>query len=267
MKKLYVLLLPLLFAFCWGGSATAAAATVEDDARLFTDQQIAELNKTGNTLNEKIKGEVFVYTTNEGVDDMEEFADDYLRDKVGNNNNGSVLVIDMGNRNYYISTSGNMIDYITDGRLDDLKSDVEDELRNGDNYAAASQYLKSATDYVNAGVPGGHYRIDRETGKITYYKTITTFEAFIAVAVSAVAAIAFFVVIKGRYQLRLGTYKYPYQQNSDVKLTVNDNRLVNSFVTTRRIVRNNNSGGGGFGGGSTTHSSGGGSFGGGGGSF
>ena len=119
------------------------------------------------------------------------------------------------------------------------------------------------TEYVNAGVPGGHYRIDEETGKITYYKTITLLEGFIAFALALVASIAFFVIVKSRYQLKLGTYKYPFRANTQLELTENENRLINSFVTTRRIPRNNTSGGGG-GGGSTTNSSGGGTFGGGG---
>ena len=120
-----------------------------------------------------------------------------------------------------------------------------------------------AADFVADGVPSGHYRVDEETGKITYYKTISPFEAFIAFLIALVAAIAFFVVIKSRYQLKLGTYKYPYQEKSQVNLTVNENHLTNSFVTTRRIPRNNNSGGVFGGGGSTTSSSGGGTFGGG----
>ena len=66
----------------------------------------------------------------------------------------------------------------------------------------------------------------------------------------------------------MGGYKYPYQEKSSIKLTQKEDRLVNSFVTTRRIPRPpKNNGGGGFGGGTTTHSSGGGTFGGGGRSF
>ena len=70
----------------------------------------------------------------------------------------------------------------------------------------------------------------------------------------------------------MGGYKFNYLEKSSIDLTQKEDRLVNSFVTTRRIPRpsNNGGGGGGFsggGGGSTTHSSGGGTFGGGGRSF
>ena len=72
----------------------------------------------------------------------------------------------------------------------------------------------------------------------------------------------------------MGGYKFNYLEKSSIDLTQKEDRLVNSFVTTRRIPRpSDNSGGGGGGGfsggggGSTTHSSGGGTFGGGGRSF
>ena len=110
--------------------------------------------------------------------------------------------------------------------------------------------------------------MDRETGKITYYKVLTPLEIGISLLVAAVISIAFFIIVKSRYQLKMGGYKYPYQEKSSIKLTQKEDRLVNSFVTTRRIPRPpKNNGGGGFGGGTTTHSSGGGTFGGGGRSF
>lgn len=269
MKKQLTCLILFLTALFWFPTAAAASTThIEDDADLFSDTQIQQLETDAAALGKEIKGEVYIHTTFDYIDDMQYYSNVYLKGKVGETGNGAVLVIDMNQRNYYISTMGNMIDFITDSRLETMKQGVEDSLRNGDNFGAATSYLTDAKKYVKAGVPGGHYRIDSETGKITYYKVLTATEILIALAAAAVAAIAFFVVIKSKYQLKMGTYKYPYQQNSEVNLTVNENRLINSFVTTRRIPRNNSSGGGfGGGGGSTTNSSGGGTFGGGGGSF
>lgn len=84
--------------------------------------------------------------------------------------------------------------------------------------------------------------------------------------IAAVVAIGFFVSVRLRYQLKTGTYRYPYRQNAQLDLTERQDQLVNSFVTTRRIPKPSNNNGGG-GGGSTTNSSGGGTFGGGGRSF
>ena len=54
-----------------------------------------------------------------------DFADNYLRTAIGNDQNGSVLLFrDMGQREIYISTSGNMIDYLTDRRIDSILDDL-----------------------------------------------------------------------------------------------------------------------------------------------
>lgn len=268
-KRLKYWLLLLLLALAWAPLTASANSThIEDGVGLFTAEEIQSLEKKAQDLSDKIKGDVYLVTTNTNSEEPRKFSDDYLREKVGNNNNGAVLLFDMGQREIYLATSGNMIDYITDSRRENMLDQITPNLADGLSYDAATAYFDQADAYVEAGVPGGHYRIDEETGKITYYKTITWMEGLIALLLAAVAAIAFFVIIKSKYQLKLGTYSYPYQENADVNLTVNENQLVNSFVTTRRIPRNtNNLSGGGGGGGSSTHSSGGGTFGGGGRSF
>ena len=250
-------------------TGVAAENTVTDNAGLFTPSEIQSLSEQADKLNEKIKGEVFIATTNNEIDDIEYTTDRFLADRIGNDQNGSALMIDMGNRNFHVSTSGNMIDYITNSRREDMLDNIYDQMAAGNYYQAARVYLENAASYVEAGVPGGHYQVDRETGKITYYKVLTPLEIGLSLLVAAVISIAFFIIVKSKYQLKMGGYKYPYQEKSSIKLTQKEDRLVNSFVTTRRIPRppKNNGGGGGFGGGSTTHSSGGGTFGGGGRSF
>ncbi|MDT2756373.1 TPM domain-containing protein [Enterococcus asini] len=263
MKKLFLFLFGLV-ALGFPLHVMADTEHVEDSAGLFSETQLIQLEEQATNLSDTIKGDVYLVTSNTNTTDSEEYAQEYLRTKVGNNNNGAVLFLDMNQRVTAIKTSGNMIDYLTDARLESIFDELQEQMGAGNYFEAGSNFFEMAAGYVEDGVPSGHYRVDEETGKITYYKTISPFEAFIAVVLAAVLAVAFFVVIKSRYQLKLGTYKYPYQENSQVNLTVNENQLTNSFVTTRRIPRNNNNSGGfGGGGGSTTSSSGGGTFGGG----
>lgn len=266
MKKRYFLLL-VLFTSCLFFSSKAYAQTVFDQANLFTQSEIEQLDALATPLNERIKGQAFVVTTTENQDDEETYADDFLRDQIGNNNNGSVFLIDMGNRGYHVSTSGNMIDYVTDRRLSELTDTLQTQLSAGDYYQAAASYLNELTTFVKDGVPSGQYQIDRDTGKITYYKSLTPLELTISLVVALIFSVGFFIIIKARYQLKGKTYHYPLSEKSSLELTLQQDRLTNSFVTTRRIPKANNNNGGGFGGGSTTHSSGGGTFGGGGGKF
>lgn len=246
----------------------AEGTTVTDEAGLFTSEEISELTTLATEINQEIKGEIFIVTTLDNNEAPETFSDNFLRDRIGNDNNGSVLLLDMTQREIYISTSGNMIDYLTDSRIERILDDVYNGMSEQDYYQAARSYLTMTQDFIQSGVPRGHYRVDRETGKITYYKALTFGEILLALGVALVISGIFFVIIKSRYQMKSGTYKYPFLEQSTFHLNSKEDHLTNSFVTTRRIPKPpSNSGGGSGGGGSTTHSSGGGSFGGGGRSF
>lgn len=267
-KKIGLSLL-LLFSFLLTSLPVfAESPTVTDEAGLFTPEEIDEFTRLAQEINQTIKGEIFITTQVNNTQDPETFSDNFLRDRVGNNNNGSVLLLDMTQREIYISTSGNMIDYLDDARIEKILDGVYDGMSTGNYAQAAQSYLTMAQEYIAQGVPKGHYRVDRDTGKITYYKVLTTGEILFALVIAVLVSGVFFVIIKSRYQLKSGTYKYPFLEQSSFKLKEKEDRLTNSFVTTRRIPKPpSNSGGSGGGGGSTTHSSGGGSFGGGGRSF
>ena len=266
MKK-YLALFFVIFGSFFLTLRAHAEEYVIDAAQLFTTEERQELDTLAQQLSEEIKGHIFIYTNHARYDDPEYFTDRFMADRIGNNNNGATFMLNMDYRDYHFSTSGNMIDYLTESRLDTIEEQVTDALSREDFYEAAHRFLTLSAKYVEDGVPRGHYRIDRDTGKITYYKVLTPFEAIIALAIAAVLALIFFLIIKSKYQLKHSTYRYPYNQKSSLKLQHREDNLVNSFITTRRIPRNNSSGGGGSGGGSFTHSSGGGSFGGRGGKF
>lgn len=260
------LLLPffLISLFFLPLHAAAANDTVDDQANLFSVDQKIRLSDQADPLNKKIKGQVFIVTTTSNSEEPRDFANNYLRNKVGNDNNGAVLLLDMGQRQIYLATSGNMIDYLTDQRVDAILDDVTAQMKNEAYEEAAMTYLDKSAAYVADGVPGGHYRVDEKTGKITRYKALTPLELGLALIAATIAAVAFYLITKARYQLKSGTYRYPYRQNAKLELSSRDDRLINSFVTTRIIPKAKNDGGGFGGGGSTTNSSGGGTFGGGG---
>lgn len=263
MKK-YLLLL-LFLCILIPTKVFAANDTVTDQAGLFNDTEIQELSQKADQLNQQIKGEVFILTTDTNEAEPREFANQNLIRRVGKDNNGALLLIDMNQREVYLTTSGNMIDYLTDRRVDNILDDVQSDLQDGDYYDAGNAFFAKSAEFVSDGVPRGSYRIDEETGKITYYKSITPVEAIISLVVAAIAGIAFFIFVRLRYQLKSGDFRYQYRQNAQLDLTEKSDTLVNSFVTTRIIPKpKNNSSGFGGGGGSTTNSSGGGTFGGGG---
>lgn len=94
-------------------------------------------------------------TNNNTYGDEQEFADHYLLNKVGKDQNAILFLIDMDLRKVYISTSGNMIDYMTDARINDTLDKVMDGMSQGNYFAAAQTFVQETQAFVNKGVPGG----------------------------------------------------------------------------------------------------------------
>ncbi|MGH2245712.1 TPM domain-containing protein, partial [Enterococcus faecalis] len=68
----------------------------------------------------------FVTSNNNSYGDEQEFADHYLLNKDGKAQNAILFLIDMDLRKDYISTSGNMIGYMTNARIDDTLNKIMD---------------------------------------------------------------------------------------------------------------------------------------------
>lgn len=263
MKKM-----PLWFLTCFvllfGFSVQSYAAedSIDDQAGLFTSEQVDRLKEMIAPIEAKTKARIFVVTNTDNEIDSTRFADYYMLDRIGKDQNGVTFYIDMKQRKSVISTSGNMIDYLTDKRNSQMQDNIGASLTNRNYMEAAQTFLEDTSRFFDQGVPGGHYRVDTETGKITRYKVLTTTEILIALIASVILSGIFFAISVSKYQLKFGTYSYPFREKATLHLTSKNDRLINSFVTTRRIPRNNSNGGGSGGGGSSTHSTGRGTFGG-----
>lgn len=264
MRKRYLVLAVALFSFLFSLPSIAQASdnTVDDQAGLFSESEIQTLNQTAASIEKKSKAQVFIVTMDNSEKDPYKFADYYLLDTIGKDENGIIFYIDMNNREFVISRSGNMIDYLNDKRTESALDDIEYFMSDQDYFGAAESYLTSVNTFFDKGVPKGHYRIDSETGKITYYKSLTPVEIILAIVGAAVVSGGFILLSISKYKLKFGGgYSYPVNEKSSLQLTEKEDHLVNSFVTTRHIPRNKSGGGGpGGSGGSTTHTTGGGTF-------
>lgn len=262
----FLFIFPLFLFFGIEASADTIAS-VDDQANLFNENQIQQLKDTLAPIETKIHGRIFIVTTNDTITDIQTFTDQYMLDKIGKDANGVTFLIDMNQRNFYISTSGNMIDYFTDNRLESTLDQLETTIVSGNYFQTSLDFLNNTEKFVNEGIPNKHYRIDSETGKITYLRSITVVEFIIAFIFALILALAFYIYTVSKYRLNIANYKYPYQSKSSLDLLDKEDVLIDSFITTRKIQKNPPSGGNPGGGGSTTHTTGGGIFGGGGRSF
>lgn len=254
---------------------------VDDSAGLFTAEEAQTLQETISALREEMNMDVGLLTTDDtGGYSSETYADWYYEASgygTGKDYSGVLLMLDMDNRELYISTEGAMIRFLTDVRIETMLDHAIGYMQSGDYAGAAEQLLTDLQIYYRKGIPGGQYNYDRETGQVSRYRSIRWYEGLMAFAVAIFCGAGACLAVKREYamqkeQRRAANYHMAYRANAKYRYRnqndVMTGQFVNQSVIARAVQTSGRSGGssGSRGGGrSTTHrSSGGRSHGGGG---
>lgn len=244
-----------------GAGWAMAAATEErvfDSANLFSATE-AKTIRAAIADFQKAAGMDFVVLTSSqshGSTTTAQIADDYY-DQYGfgldAEHSGALYYIDMSAREEYLSTTGAMIDYITDSRLESALDASNPNLKLGRYADAALAMLGKVRQYVQAGIPEGQYRYDVLTGQrlTARHKALTGTEMLVGGALCLAVGLVFIGVVKGRYKLKGSTYRYQYANNADVQMTESRDDYLRTTVTRTRKAPPPGAGGGGrgFGGG------------------
>lgn len=259
-----VLLFFLLLVCPW---TLASSQRVFDEAGLLTPSEISSLEEQIAQLTGELGLDLVVVTTEDTQGkSSRDYADDYY-DQGGfgmeEDKSGVLFLIDMDNRQAYLSTCGAGIDYFTDYRIDRTLDAIIPKLSNQDYAGAVEEFLIKTQDYVRAGVPDDAYRYDEETGKVTKKRSFPSWQQILLFAgIAVVVGGAASGIVAAKYKFRYKDNTYPYQENSRLHLTNRQDIFIRRYVTSHRIESNSS---GGHGGGSSTHSSSGGTTHGGGG--
>ena len=258
---------------------TESYADVYDMADLFTDEEEKQLSEQAQALSDTMKMEAVIVTTEENSDSAQVFADGFYMEGgfgTGSDHSGILFLIDMDNRELYISTNGQMIRYMTDSRIDDVLDDVYNYAADADYYGAAAAFLTDTEKCYSNGISRDQYNYDTETGKISRYHHLEWYEILIAFGVAvlcggaAVASVLRSYSLHGEDKRMAANFKLSYRRDSRFTMgNVLADALLTSYITQQVIQTQKNrpsSGGGSFSGGgrSSTHSYGGSSRGGGG---
>lgn len=222
------LLTMLLLAAALSGMTVCVSAAdylVDDAAMLFDEEENKEISGKLKQLAEDTGCAFAVVTTDDaqGRSSMN-YADDYY-DALYDDADGVLYLIDMDNRNIWISTSGSMIRKNSDADIDAVIDAGYDELRAGKYGSCILKMLKKQR-------------------KVLGLRSLEWYEALIAAVLGVLAAVLTGGIIVGKYKLKFDKYQYSYNDNGALKLTVREDRLVNQIVTHRKIVKNTGSSGG-----------------------
>ena len=246
--------------------ADAKDSKVVDDADLLSYDEEQEIQSMLDELAEESGWTLFAVTTDDANGmTSEEYADDYV-DQNAFEENGVCFLIDMDNREIYMSTTGSAIRILTDHRIDSIMDDSYEYAGDGEYAKCFETMIRETEDSFHEGIESGQYNYDRDTGEISKAPNrLTVWDMLISLIAAAAAGGAVIAVIAGKYRLKFGGWQYDFKSNSRLDLTNKTDRLVNTFRTAHHIQRDSGGGSGSSGARSTTHhSSGGGTHGGGG---
>lgn len=277
-RKLSITLLMIWAIVMVCASALGEDARIFDRADLLTSSEEAEIGELIAQFQEDTGMDFVVVTsdTAHGDASQQTIADEFY-DRGGfgldEDNSGILYYIDMYERWHYLSTTGAMIDYMTDARIDSAIEQCKSYLSRAQYADAVSSMIALVRKNIQKGIPEGQYQYDVITGKhlTPRHKVLTSGELLVVLAAGLIAWLIFSLVVRGQYELKGQTYEYSFRENSKVAIIDRqDNYLRTTTTRTRKPdpPTNSGGGGGGFGGGSGVHtSSGGTSHGGGGGRF
>ena len=260
-------------------AGTESYADVYDMADLFTDEEEKALSEQAQALSDTMQMEAVIVTTDDNSDSAQVFADGFYQAGgfgTGSDYSGILFLIDMDNRELYISTSGKMIRYMTDSRVEDVLDDVYGYMGDADYYGAASAFLTDTGKCYANGISKNQYNYDTETGKISRYHHLYWYEILLALGIAAgcggtaVAGVLRSYSLHGEDKRMAANFRLSYRRDSRFTMgNILADALITSYITQQVIASQKNrsgSGGGSFSGGgrSSTHSYGGRSHGGGG---
>lgn len=146
-KQLISLLFCLLFLCLVPLSVFASSSYVTDDAGLLTSDEIAELEAQCIQFRNDYNMELAFLTVNElnGASPMA-YADDYFDANYGAD--GILLLIDMGQRQWHISTAGTAIEAYSDDDLFGIEKDLVPYLSDGEYYDGFCYFVTDAEYYA-----------------------------------------------------------------------------------------------------------------------
>lgn len=163
MKKVFscMLLLFISMILCLPVYAVSENPTLIDDAGYLIQPELAKLSEELEQIREKYNFEVAIYTESEmsGIT-AEEAADDiydYNGYGAGKNNDGIMLYICRGTREYHFTTHGEGLKVFNSNGLKYLESMVLPHFENDDYYEAFETYIQISDELLKMASEGNPY--------------------------------------------------------------------------------------------------------------
>lgn len=161
MKKLFSCILILLSLSLLTAYATFENPSITDGAGYLMQSELDELTKDLDAVREKYDFEVAIYTESTMTSATAEASADDIYDYngygAGENDDGIMLYICSGTREYHFTTHGKGLEYFNTNGLIYLESQVLPYLSEDDYYGAFNAYIETADELLQMAESGTPY--------------------------------------------------------------------------------------------------------------
>lgn len=225
-----------------GVNSTNVVNYVNDNAGLLSSDEISALEMQITDMREKTDWDIFAVTTYDAEGKTSTaYADDFYDECTAEDSDGILVLIDMDNREIYISTCGEAILYLTDSRIERVLDEgfyyVSDE-----EYASClSEMLSTAEYFYDSGIVQEQYNYDVETGAVSEYRTLTWMEVVPVLFLAVGVGLAIYIIVVKSYSMKGGRYDYPYMKYGKLDIVSQEDRFIRQHVTHQRIQTNSGS--------------------------
>lgn len=248
MKKTFLITILLVAMMSFAQTTLATVERVFDQASLFTQAEVDSIRETVDSLSEQLEIDIVIVTTNDSEGKTsKQYADDFY-DQNGYMYDGILYLLNMDEREVYISTTGYVRDIITDWDVEEILDEVYYYLADEQYRDSVAVFLAevearmtSSTEIINendgvAQVPSDVGNYDEEGSFLQ--------EALIYLAVSLVVGGVTVGIMAMYNRGRLTVNEATYLDRESFKITRKVDRHYNTIVTKQKIQKNNSTGGG-----------------------
>ena len=172
-KKIVVFMATIVLSLSFNVEAYSSDNVI-DTLNYLTQEEVNSLQSTIEEIQDsKNLDLVVVITDNVEGKTSRDYADDYYDYNgygLDSSYSGALLLVNMYDRETWISTTGRAIDILTDARIDNILDDVTDCLIREDYYGASNYFLKLVDKYASnhAVIPFSENLADSFTSIFTY---------------------------------------------------------------------------------------------------
>ena len=251
MKKIFSLLLAAVLFVSFSAFAFAYESEVKDYANLFSEDELSQIASAASdyTASSDISLSVLTINDAQGLS-SEEYANDYIDNLIDNegwNESSMLFLVDMDNRNVWVSTTG---------RAEDTYYDIDSIIDGGYDYLVNGEYAQCILGMIDA-ADNEAYFFDNE-GEIVeehyiYFpedafeyehdydvqRSVGITDVLIYIIVGIGIGGISVLIVKSRYK-NFGKGDEFDTDDVLLNLTGTNDTVISRNVVTTRIPRNNN---------------------------